>query len=96
MIYTTEGNDKMNRSLYATRAATLEYQKHVGGGYEAARRDLTERMLQVLNGHERPHSVELHIPPSGLFDNKHPEPVTMRVRVQPEGDLMVITKIERV
>lgn len=83
-------------SLYATRAVTLEYQRHIGGGYEAARRDLTERLLQVMNGHRRPHFVELYIPPSGIFDNKRPEPVTLRAWIQPEGGLMVVTKLERV
>lgn len=83
-------------SIYATRAVTLEYQNHVGGGYEAARRDLTERLLPVVNGQEWPRYVELHVPASGVFENKHPAPVSFRAWIQSERGLLVVTKLERV
>jgi hypothetical protein len=70
---------------YVTRAATLQYQQIIGGGYEACRRALTEQILQALNGNaERGVHYVVIVSDAG----------EMRAYMQPEGDLLIVNKIE--
>jgi hypothetical protein len=77
--------DSASLHLYVTRAATLQYLRARGGGFEAMRRHLTELIIRALcDGAEQgTHYVAI-------------ESAGVRAWMQVEGNLLVVNKIEDV
>jgi len=91
-----------NGHLYATRAATLEYQRYSGGGFEEARRELTTRLLTLVDIEHFRHagaraSYTLTIPLSAAEppDSDALPRIVLRARVQREGPLLVVSQLTR-
>lgn len=73
--------------LYVTRAATLGYQALIGGGFETARRALTERVLS--GAVQDPQRATRYLLPS-----RGPAEPACRVWTAQDGPLLVVAKVE--
>ncbi len=81
-----------NSHIYATRAATLQYQALTRGGFEAARRVLSEALLSArYAGRVRDTAAHWY-----TFD--HPTEIRKECRalVSEEGGLLVVTSVSAV